>query len=66
MTCFIKEVLRIYPPVTSVSRMLTDERTIDGVRFPKGSSIEGYIYTMNGHPDVWDEPEVSYEEVHVS
>ncbi|XP_075040115.1 cytochrome P450 4B1-like [Mixophyes fleayi] len=56
---FIKETLRLYPPVPGVARKLGQPITFfDGRSLPKDSLIIISIYSINRCPDVWKDPEV--------
>ncbi|XP_012290187.1 cytochrome P450 4A11 [Aotus nancymaae] len=58
-TMCIKEALRLYPPVTSVSRDLSTPITFpDGRSLPKGISVVLSIYGLHHNPKVWPNPEV--------
>ncbi|EHB14339.1 Cytochrome P450 4A4 [Heterocephalus glaber] len=59
MTMCIKEALRLYPPVPSVSRELSKPVTFpDGRSLPKGIIVSLSIYTLHHSPKVWPNPEV--------
>ncbi|XP_010608555.1 cytochrome P450 4A4 isoform X2 [Fukomys damarensis] len=59
MTMCIKEAMRIYPPVPSVSRELSKPVTFpDGRSLPKGIIVSLSIYTLHHNPKVWPNPEV--------
>ncbi|XP_060075721.1 cytochrome P450 4B1-like [Ylistrum balloti] len=53
LTMFLKEVLRMYSPVTGVSRGLTKPVEIDGVVYPADTQISVSIGGMHCHPEVW-------------
>ena len=55
LTAFIKEVMRLYPPVPGVSRVLTEDVTIDGVRFKKGMYVVINVRHIHRNPHVWPE-----------
>ncbi|XP_001520882.3 cytochrome P450 4B1-like [Ornithorhynchus anatinus] len=58
-TMFIKESLRLYPPVPAISRELSSPITFfDGRSLPKGSFIRIHIYSLHRNPLVWKDPEV--------
>ncbi|NP_113793.2 cytochrome P450 4A12 [Rattus norvegicus] len=58
-TMCIKEALRIYPPVTAVSRMLSTPVTFpDGRSLPKGITVMLSFYGLHHNPTVWPNPEV--------
>ncbi|XP_018429979.1 PREDICTED: cytochrome P450 4B1-like, partial [Nanorana parkeri] len=55
----IKESLRLYPPVPSVSRELSKPITFfDGRSLPAGSLVSLNIYCIQRNPAVWKDPEV--------
>ncbi|EHB09009.1 Cytochrome P450 4A22 [Heterocephalus glaber] len=55
MTMCIKEALRLYPPVPSVSRELSKPVTFpDGRSLPKGIIVSLSIYTLHHSPKVFD------------
>lgn len=53
----IKEVLRLYPPVAFIGRQTDEEVVIDGKKIPKGSDLSIFIYFINRHPELWNEPD---------
>ncbi|XP_049631140.1 cytochrome P450 4A11-like [Suncus etruscus] len=58
-TMCIKEAMRMYPPVPSVSRELSTPITFpDGRSLPKGLSVTLSIYGLHHNPNVWPDPEV--------
>ncbi|KAM8930919.1 cytochrome P450 4B1-like [Pelodytes ibericus] len=58
-TMCIKESLRLYPPVPSVSRELVKPITFsDGRSLPAGCMVSVQIYCMHHNPSVWKDPEV--------
>uniref|UniRef100_H0W923 Uncharacterized protein n=1 Tax=Cavia porcellus TaxID=10141 RepID=H0W923_CAVPO len=58
-TMCIKEALRLYPPVPSVSRELSEPVTFpDGRSLPKGITVSLAIYALHHNPKVWPNPEV--------
>ncbi|XP_071474833.1 cytochrome P450 4A11-like [Marmota flaviventris] len=58
-TMCIKEALRLYPPVPSVSRDLSKPITFpDGRSLPKGFMVTLSIYGLHHNPKVWPNPEV--------
>eukprot|EP00918_Siedleckia_nematoides_P025536 GHVU01055122.1.p1 GENE.GHVU01055122.1~~GHVU01055122.1.p1 ORF type:complete len:399 (+),score=58.66 GHVU01055122.1:60-1256(+) len=52
----LKEILRMYPPVSFIGRRLSNDTEIIGHKVPAGTSINLQILTMHYHPDLWDEP----------
>ncbi|XP_058537066.1 cytochrome P450 4A4-like isoform X5 [Ochotona princeps] len=58
-TMCIKEALRIYPPVPSITRKLSKLVTFpDGRSLPKGIVLLLSIYGLHHNPQVWQNPEV--------
>ena len=53
LTLFIKESMRMYPPVFNINRKLTEDLEIDGAVFPAGISIGISILGMHMNKDVW-------------
>ncbi|KAM9688168.1 LOW QUALITY PROTEIN: cytochrome P450 4A11-like [Trichechus inunguis] len=57
-TMCIKEALGLYPPVPSISRMLSKPITFpDGCSLPKGIRVFLSIYALHHNPTVWPNPE---------
>uniref|UniRef100_A0A8C6IC11 Cytochrome P450, family 4, subfamily a, polypeptide 14 n=1 Tax=Mus spicilegus TaxID=10103 RepID=A0A8C6IC11_MUSSI len=58
-TMCIKEALRLYPPVISVSRELSSPVTFpDGRSIPKGITATISIYGLHHNPSFWPNPKV--------
>ncbi|XP_053104924.1 cytochrome P450 4A11-like isoform X2 [Hemicordylus capensis] len=58
-TMCIKESLRLYPPVPSVTRQLSTPITFcDGRTLPEGSLVAINIYNIHRNPAAWQDPEV--------
>lgn len=57
LEAFILEVLRLYPPVPSLLRCLTEDDEINGYFLKKGSYVLIPIRLMNHHRDYWENPE---------
>ncbi|NXC46880.1 CP4B1 protein, partial [Penelope pileata] len=58
-TMCLKESLRLFPPVPSVSRQLSEPVTFsDGRSLPAGSLVGVNIYGIHRNRDVWEDPEV--------
>ncbi|NP_001091388.1 cytochrome P450 family 4 subfamily F member 22 S homeolog [Xenopus laevis] len=58
-TMCIKESLRLYPPVTAISRRCTEDIKLpDGKVIPKGNSCLISIYGTHHNPEVWPNPQV--------
>lgn len=54
----IKEAMRLYPPVTDVSREATRDCEIGGYGIPKGCTLIASQWVMHRHPRYFNEPEV--------
>lgn len=58
-TMCVKESIRLYPPVPSVSRELSKPLTfLDGRSLPAGVVVSLNIYCIHRNPTVWKDPEV--------
>ncbi|KAF1658209.1 Cytochrome P450 4B1, partial [Aptenodytes patagonicus] len=58
-TMCIKESLRLFPPVPSVSRYLSKSVTFsDGRSLPAGCQVGLNIFAIHRNRDVWEDPEV--------
>ena len=53
----MKESLRLYPPVSLLSRTPTEDDVVGGYRIPEGSMVLLSSYVSHRHPDLWDNPE---------
>ncbi len=52
----LKESLRMFPPVASLGRELTEDAEIDGHRLLKGTQVLVQIYATHHDPDIYREP----------
>ena len=50
----IKEALRRYPPVANILRRADKDVDVCGYTIPKGAEIAIAIYSVQHHPDVWE------------
>ncbi|NXG21117.1 CP4B1 protein, partial [Grallaria varia] len=58
-TMCIKESLRLFPPVPSVSRQLSKPITFpDGRSLPAGSHVGVNIFAIHRNQDVWKDPQI--------
>ncbi|NXU89460.1 CP4B1 protein, partial [Xiphorhynchus elegans] len=58
-TMCIKESMRLFPPVPSVSRKLTKPITFpDGRSLPAGCQVALNIFGIHRNRDVWEDPEI--------
>jgi len=53
----IKEALRLYPPVSLISRTPVEDDVVGGHHVPKGSMVLMSAYVSHRHPDIWENPE---------
>ncbi|XP_033758023.1 cytochrome P450 4F6-like [Pecten maximus] len=53
LTMFMKESMRLYPPVTSSTRLLKQPLELDGVSLPAGTSVSVSMIGVHYHPDVY-------------
>ena len=56
LTMFIKECLRLYPPVYSVARESEQPFTIDGYALPKGTFLVLPFNQLHSNPEFWPDP----------
>ncbi|KAJ8313006.1 hypothetical protein KUTeg_010379 [Tegillarca granosa] len=56
LTCFMKEVMRLYTTGPTINRCLTKTYNINGVEVPAGTQVDISIYHIHHHPDVWSDP----------
>lgn len=52
----IREAMRLYPPVWSVSRMCAENDEMGGYTIPAGTLIVTSPYTLHRHPAYWEKP----------
>ena len=52
----LKESLRMFPPVASFGRELTEDLEIDGCHLLKGTQVFVQIYATHHDPDIYSEP----------
>lgn len=53
----LKESMRIYPPVPSISRVNTEDFEYDGVTHKKGTTLQIHIFDVHRDPEVFPDPE---------
>ncbi|MEU1664919.1 cytochrome P450 [Streptomyces sparsogenes] len=53
----VRESLRLYPPVSLISRTPLEDDTVLGYDIPKGSMVLLSSYVTHRHPDFWPNPE---------
>ena len=52
----IKEILRLYPPVSATIRVTVQEENIGGYSVPKGTSVNANFYTACHNSEYFEEP----------
>jgi len=57
LTMVVEESLRLYPPVSLISRTPLEDDEIGGYRIPAGSMVLMSSYITHRHPAIWDNPE---------
>ncbi|XP_025103410.1 cytochrome P450 3A5-like [Pomacea canaliculata] len=58
----IHETLRVFPPVSFITRQALKSRTIKGVTIPAGMGVAIPIYSIMHDPDYFDDPEKFWPE----
>uniref|UniRef100_A0A915ANK3 Uncharacterized protein n=1 Tax=Parascaris univalens TaxID=6257 RepID=A0A915ANK3_PARUN len=58
----IKETLRLFPPIPSVSRQCNEEMFINGVKFEKGCNINAAVFAIHYNEEYYPEAEKFYPE----
>ncbi|HVJ20481.1 MAG TPA: cytochrome P450, partial [Polyangiaceae bacterium] len=53
---FVKEVLRLCPPLWSLERRALVDDSVRGYRIPEGSSVVLSLAVTHEHPEFWDDP----------
>lgn len=56
-TAVINEALRLYPPIWWTSRVSIAPDEISGYRVPKNTIVLICPWTIQRHPDIWEEPD---------
>ncbi len=54
---FMKEVLRLYPPVGIIIRYNVKEENLKGAKVPAGTRLVIPIHLLHRHPKYWKDPE---------
>jgi len=54
---FMKEVLRLYPPIGMIIRYNVKEENLKGVTVPAGTRLVIPIHLLHRHPKYWKDPE---------
>lgn len=57
MSCFLKETLRLYPPVWLFSRRALADDRLGEFQVPRGAHIFIAPYLLHRQPDLWPDPE---------
>ncbi|OWF40062.1 cytochrome P450 4F6-like [Mizuhopecten yessoensis] len=58
LTLFMKESMRMFPPVLSTTRLLQKPLELDGVSFPAGTCLSVGMIGLHRHPDIYPDPKV--------
>jgi len=53
----IKESIRMYPPVPTIVRYMTEDLQLKNCLAPKGSDVMVHLVDVHRDPDFWSEPE---------
>jgi cytochrome P450 len=56
VTMFIKEGMRLYPPISSLARVATKDVDLDGTLVRAGGIIVMPIFAIHRHERLWDDP----------
>ena len=52
--------MRLHTPVPIVNRTLEEPVVVDGEELPVGIMVDLCMYHVHNHPDVWQNPTVSF------
>ena len=58
LECCIKEALRLYPAVPSITRQTCEDSELGGYKIPSGVSVVMQIYALHRNEEFFPEPEV--------
>ncbi|XP_069115528.1 cytochrome P450 4F6-like [Argopecten irradians] len=58
LTMFMKESMRMFPPVTTSTRLLKQPLLLDEAYFPAGTSLSVSIMGLHRHPDIYPDYDV--------
>ena len=66
LTMFIKESMRLYPPVPVIGRYLNKPLNVPSgnsgnITLPAGCNVGVHIFSQHRNPHVWENPEVGIE-----
>ncbi|KRT82401.1 cytochrome P450 [Oryctes borbonicus] len=53
----VKEVFRLYPAAPLIERELQEEVIVDGLKYPKGTTISFHLYIQHRRSELFPEPE---------
>jgi cytochrome P450 len=56
-TMVLKESMRVYPPVPTLTRIAKKDMELDGLKLTAGSMIFIPIYAIHRHRRLWDDPD---------
>ncbi|MBI5109216.1 MAG: cytochrome P450 [Rhodocyclales bacterium] len=54
----IEEAMRLYPPAPMIGRMICNEDTLGGNRFPAGTTILISPWVLHRHTQLWSDPDM--------
>lgn len=57
LDCFIRETLRLYPPVSFMGRELTEPMSVCDLLLPAGTQVHIHAYDLHRDPEQFPEPE---------
>ena len=58
LEAFLRETLRLYPPVSIMGRQTTQKETFAGKTYPPGTTLFLPTYAILRHSAYWDEPDL--------
>ncbi|CAH0547234.1 unnamed protein product [Brassicogethes aeneus] len=54
----IKEAMRVYSPVPLIGRSLDNDCVLDGIKIPKDTTVNIFLYGMNRNPNIFPNPDL--------
>ena len=55
---FLKETMRLYPPISSISRIAAEDCELGGVPIARGSLVIVPMFAIHRHRRLWDDPDL--------
>jgi cytochrome P450 len=52
-TAFLKETMRLYPPISSISRVAAEDCELGGVAIPRGTLVIVPMFAIHRHRQLW-------------